>query len=245
MSAARGLWEAISFLTVIPLARKAARPGPWMLSWLPAVGGLIGALWTGFDLLAGMLFPPALRCWMDVLFLVGITGGLHLDGLADTADGLLSHRGREEALRIMRDSRIGTWGVLALVWVLLLKGLALNEISGPARLLALLLIPAYGRLAMLVALHLLPYGRGQEGIAHSMVTNSRGIHWVWWVGILVAGSVGLGWPEALLFNVAFGLVMLAGLCLYSYRMGCITGDMAGALGEVTETGLLLSLTLRW
>lgn len=241
----RGFLQAISFLTILPVAKGSIKPGPSTLCWLPPVGGLIGLVWACFDLLAGSILPQGLRAALDVLFLILITGGLHLDGLADAADGLFSHRGREEALRIMRDSRIGTWGVVALVSAMGLRTLALDKIPEHGRFLSLMLIPAYGRLAMLVGMRLLPYGRGEEGIAHELVQGARGLHWIWWAGILALSSLGLGWPGVLLLNVAFGLVLLGGLSLYSSRMGCITGDMAGALGEVSETALLLALAIKW
>lgn len=240
----KGFLEAVSFLTIIPVPGAAMKPGPQSLKWLPAVGLLLGGLWGFFDLLTGPFLGPGLRAALDVLFLVALTGGLHLDGLADTADGFFSRRGKEEALRIMKDSRIGTWGVLALVSVLGLKALALMDLPQEACLVTLILTPAYGRLAMLVSLRLLPYGRGEEGIAHELLRGSDGIHWIWWSGILLLGSLALGWPEALVLNLAFGVVLLGCLSLYSSRMGCITGDMAGALGEITETGILIALALR-
>lgn len=240
----RGFLEAISFLTIIPMPGSSMKPGPGSLKWLPAVGLLLGGLWGCFDLLAGSFLSPGLRSAIDVLFLAALTGGLHLDGLADTADGFFSRRGREEALRIMKDSHIGTWGVLALFFVLGLKALALMDLPQDGRLVILALTPAYGRLAMLVGLRLLPYGRGEEGIAHELASGSGGIHWIWWAGILLLGSLSLGWPEALLLNLAYGVVLLGCLSLYSSRMSCITGDMAGALGEITETAILIALTLR-
>lgn len=240
----RGLLEAISFLTIIPVPGTKGKPGPGSLGWLPAVGLLLGCLWACFDLLVGFLLSPGLRAFLDVVFLVLVTGGLHLDGLADTADGLFSRRGREEALRIMKDSRIGTWGVLALFAVMGLKTLAIWDLPGQGRLPILLLVPAYGRLSMLVGLRLLPYGRGEEGIAHELVAGSGGVHWIWWTGILLAGSLALGWPGALLLNLAFGATLLGCLSLYSSRMGCITGDMAGAMGEITETVILVALAVR-
>lgn len=240
----KGLLEAVSFLTIFPVPGSGGKPGPRSLPWLPAVGLLLGGLWGGFDILLGFLVGPALRAALGVLFLVALTGGLHLDGLADTADGIFSRRGREEALRIMRDSRIGTWGVLALFSVLGLKTLALMDLPEQGRFPALVLVPAYGRLSMLVGLRLLPYGRGQEGIAHELIGGPGGLHWIWWGGILLVSSVVLGWPGILLLNLGFGMLLLGWLCLYSSRTGCITGDMAGALGEITETGILLALALK-
>ncbi len=240
----KGLLDAVCFLTIIPIPGSRMRPGAGSLGWFPAVGLLLGGLWGSFDLVAGFFLSPTLRAAMDVIFLGALTGGLHLDGLADTADGFFSRREKEEALRIMKDSRIGTWGVLALLAVLGLKTLAILDLPQQVRFLCLVLVPAYGRLSMLVGLRLLPYGRGQEGIAHELLSGSGGIHWIWWTGILLAASLALGWPEVLILNMAFGVMLLGCLCLYSSRMGCITGDMAGALGEITETGILIALALK-
>ena len=93
-----------------------------MLAWMPVVGLLIGGLWAAFDYAAGLIFPMSVRGLLDVLFLVILTGGLHLDGLADTADGLLSHRDPARSLEIMKDSRVGTWGAIALFFVLGAEG---------------------------------------------------------------------------------------------------------------------------
>jgi adenosylcobinamide-GDP ribazoletransferase len=216
-----------------------------MVPWFPAVGLLLGALWAGFDALAGLIFPPGVQAGLDVLLLVFLTGGLHLDGLADAADGILSHRSREEALRIMRDSRTGTWGVLAVCAALGLRGLALWETAGEARWAVLILVPAYGRLAMIIGMRLLPYGRGEGGLGHGLFDPADRFHWIWWAGILGGCSLLTGWPEFALLNVAFGAALGATMVLYASRMGCVTGDMLGALGEVTETAMLVVLAARW
>jgi adenosylcobinamide-GDP ribazoletransferase len=240
-----GLRGAVGLLTILPVGRGLDWQGAAMVPWFPVVGLILGGLWVGFDALAGWAFPPALRAGLDVLCLMVLTGGLHMDGLADTADGILSHRGKEKALDIMKDSRIGAWGVLAVVSVLALKGLAL---SGPflgARWLSLLLVPAYGRLAMVLAISVLPYGRGKEGIASDLFQGKRAWAWVPGAALVGVGSAFLGWPGILLINGAFLLAVVLVLSLYRSRMGCVTGDMLGALGEVTETALLVSLAVRW
>jgi adenosylcobinamide-GDP ribazoletransferase len=235
-----GLRDALGFLTVLPVGRKTPWEGAAMVGWFPAVGLILGGLWAAFDAAAGRLFPPTLQAGLDVLFLVIITGGLHLDGLADTMDGLFSHRGREECLRIMKDSRIGTWGVLGLVSVLGLKTLALHEPLTGHRFMLLLLVPGYGRLAMLIGMSLLPYGRSEEGIAYLLYKGEKKRAWLPGALLMAAGSILMGgWTGFLILNAAFLLTLCFLLLYYRNRLGCITGDMIGALGEVTETVLLV------
>jgi adenosylcobinamide-GDP ribazoletransferase len=212
-----------------------------MLPWFPVVGLFLGAFWAGFDAAVEKVFPPALRGAFDVLILAVITGGLHLDGLADTADGLLSQTSREEALHVMRDSRIGTWGALALIGVIGFKLLALSQPFHGARFMVMLLIPAYGRTAMLIGIWMLPYGRREEGIAMDLFTNVRRFTWIPGILLVVLGSTFLGWPGALVMNIVFMVVVALILVLYWYRFACITGDMLGAMGEVTEATLLVAM----
>jgi adenosylcobinamide-GDP ribazoletransferase len=241
----RGLRAALGFMTILPVGRDEGWQGGLTLFWLPVVGLILGGLWAAFDAGAGVLFPLPLRAGLDVLFMTVVTGGLHLDGLADTADGILSHRGRQEALRIMKDSHIGTWGVLAIVTVLGLRFLALSEGPLTHRFLTLVLVPAYGRLAMVLGVQLLPYGRGTEGMAHGLFSGKGWRRSIVPVILVGTGSASLGWPELLLINASFVLATASVLCFYRRRMGCITGDMLGALGEVTESALLVALAGRW
>ncbi len=240
----KGLWQAISFFTVIPVGKDEGKPGPSTLFWLPLVGVIIGFIWASFDALLCPLVPRRILCLLDVLVLVALTGGIHLDGLADSADGLLSHRGKDEALRIMRDSRIGTWGVTAVIFTLILKEAALEELGNWGRFQVLALAPVYGRVAMLLGLNLLPYGRGEEGIASEMLKSKKGMApWLWLLALLAASFIIMKFREFLVGNLVFGFTVMILLRFYSSRVGCITGDMAGAMGEVSETLLLLATAL--
>jgi adenosylcobinamide-GDP ribazoletransferase len=241
----KGLRGALGFLTILPVGKAPHWQGPAMLPWFPVAGFILGLLWVGCDVVLGCIFPSPLRAALDMVFIIVLTGGLHLDGLADTADGLLSHRGREEALRIMKDSQIGTWGVLALVSVLALKGLALYEIILTGSSLPLILVPAFGRVAMLVGIAALPYGRGEEGIAHKIFELGTK-KYAWIPGILLLGLgciLLLAWPGPLVITGTFALIVALILGWYRSRLGCITGDMLGALGEVAEAVVLLVLAV--
>lgn len=239
----KGFLEAVGFFTILPAPGTGGIPGPGALRWLPAVGLLIGLLWACFHSLGSIFIPRGVLWGLDVLFVVIITGGIHLDGLADTADGLLSYKSSEEALRIMHDSRIGTWGVLAIVSVLGLKGLCLKELAQKDLLVIMFLVPAYGRLAMIIGLSMLPYGRGEEGIAYKMIHTGSKSYWTLWSIVLSFLSLATGFPAFVFLNGAFALAVILCLAFYSSKVHCITGDMAGALGEISETSILLALAL--
>ena len=227
-------------MTIIPVPRSKARFDAGMLKWFQVAGLALGLLWAGFDWAAGHFYSGALRSAFDVLFLTFLTGGLHLDGLADTADGLLSHRPFEDKLRIMKDSRIGSWGVLALIAILAMKTLALAEL-GTNRSLILVLAPIFGRTAMLMGIGLLPYGRGKEGLGYTLFGEDGRFIWKPCLFILILIALLLGWPQCVVAVPAFGLLTASLLFWYNADMGCVTGDMLGAMGEIVETGLLVAL----
>ena len=111
--------SAIGFLTILPVPKSARTFDGKQVIYFPLVGLIIGAmLWT-VDWIFSCFANIEIRVIGDVLFLAIISGALHLDGLADSADGLFSHRSREQILEIMKDSRIGVMGVLALIFCLL------------------------------------------------------------------------------------------------------------------------------
>ncbi|MCK7507856.1 MAG: adenosylcobinamide-GDP ribazoletransferase [Desulfobacterales bacterium] len=122
-----------------------------MVPWFPAVGLLLGALLALFDLAAARLLEPVTAAAvLDVVLLAVLTGAFHLDGLGDTADGLFSHRPRERMLEIMKDSRIGAMGVVAVVPVLAVKWAGISGLSATPRRLLLILVPAYARCGILL-----------------------------------------------------------------------------------------------
>ncbi|MDZ7759367.1 MAG: adenosylcobinamide-GDP ribazoletransferase [Desulfovermiculus sp.] len=234
-------WGAVGFLTILPTGAARFRPER-MVGFFPLVGLFVGGIVAGVDFVARFVWPEPLVAVLVVLVFILLTGALHVDGLADAGDGLFSHRSRERILEIMKDSRVGVMGVVSLMGVLALKWggvLALSE----DRLLALVLVPGYSRLGMLVGMRWLPYGRPEGGTgAPFCVPNSlRSMYWS--VGILLPLSLLLGWKGVAL-NVFFAVACAGILALYSRVIGCITGDTLGAMNEVLEAGLLLFLAVK-
>ncbi len=233
----KNLLAALRFLTIIPLGKTGDFTAHRMVAYFPAVGLILGLFLALIDTLLKPLFPLSIVSLIDVIFLAVVTGALHLDGLADTADGLFSHRSREEVLAIMKDSRVGTMGILALIFVLGIKWAGISCLH-EHRACYLIIIPAYARGAFTIAIHRLNYIRPEGGTALEFFAEKRSISNLGWLLAPVALSLGLGF-KGILFNCVFiGIMMLVTL-YYKKKLGGITGDMLGALGEVTEAGLFL------
>lgn len=232
-------WE---FLTVVPLGRRgrAADEGAFgrSLAAFPLVGLALGAALAVFSLAAALLFPPSLVAALAVVLLAWLSGGLHLDGVADTADAC-GAQSREDALRIMKGSTIGAYGSLALFSVLGLKIAALAALPPRALASALLAMPVLGRWAQVHATVGRTYAR-EQGTAKAFIAGaSREAWWVATVTTLVIAATAMG-PAGL---AAAGLVWAA-VTVYVHRvtawLGGVTGDTVGAAGEGAE--VLAALT---
>lgn len=232
---------ALQFLTVLPIVRSDAFAPERMLPFFPAAGLVIGLLLALFDTVAGAFWSRHAVSGLDVVFLAGITGALHLDGLGDTADGLYGNRPRERALEIMKDSRIGAMGLVMVVCVLGLKWAGLGDLA-QSRFLFLMLIPAYARAGMLFAFRLLPYGRPEGGTGHAFFQKPLAVEDFWGLGLLFLISLFCG-GRGILLNLAFLAATGAILWYYHRKMGCVTGDMLGAMTEMTECALFLAVAM--
>lgn len=231
----KSLSAAIGFLTVLPM------PARWLgdekelarsVAWFPLVGALIGCSVALLDRGLGLILPPPVVSAISVLALLAASGGLHMDGLADTADGFFSTRSREGMLEIMRDSRSGPMGVTAITGVLLLKTAALAAVPSPLRPVTIVLMPLAGRTALTVHLALLPYARSRGGLADVFrPTRMQGLL----AATLLIGSAWLLQGKPGLFTAAISLSIMLLLAVYSQKkIGGFTGDTLGAACEVTE-----------
>ena len=230
--------SALQFLTTIPINKDVQFRPALMISFFPLVGLLLGLIVFLLDYFATMLWSTSIASLLDVILLIILTGALHLDGLGDTADGIFSHRSREEKLNIMKDSRVGIMGVVSIFCVLSLKWVALQEIVN-SRGLILILVPAYSRMAMMFAMKFLPYGRPEGGIGQDFFSEKIPCYYFWSVLLLIFLSCFLGW-KAILFNFVFVLLTVAILLFYYKSLRCVTGDNLGALAELSEAVLFLT-----
>lgn len=231
--------SAIRFFTIIPVRTGDFQPRH-LAACAPAAGLLIGLLLACVDAAALKLWSVFTASAIDVVFLAVITGALHLDGLADTADGLYGGRTREKALEIMKDSRTGAMGVVAVACCLLARWAGVHELDGH-RFLLLALIPAYGRATVLFGFRFLEYGRSGEGTAKAFFEEKLSAWDFRWVAVVVALSFFAG-RSAVALNLGFACATALVLWFYKKRMGCITGDMLGAMIEVVEVVLLIGVT---
>ena len=239
----QGLLTAVRFLTIVPVPGRGARgigaPGR-AAGWFPLVGLGIGALLAAVDRLLGFIFPSVLTALLVLALWKLLTGGLHLDGLADCLDGLAGS-GPKESLAIMRDSRIGVFGALGLILLLLIEWVALSELPATSRWRALLLAPVVGRFApALLAMVSNPATPDEgHGAAFMESMTTRGLAAG---GALTAAAAALlFWPWGLAIAAA-GLVVAWGCAqLFSAKLGGLTGDGLGASVELAELATLLAM----
>lgn len=240
----RALLVAIGFLTRLPVPASVfddARAQSRSLVWYPLVGAILGGL---LCLLAWLLqqAPPLLSAVLLLAAWVSLTGALHLDGLADSADAWIGGLGdRERTLTIMKDPRSGPAGVVALLLVLLLKFAALASLPAPAWI-ALLLASMLARAALTLAFLSTPYARS-GGIGRALTDAPRAAAIV---ALLAAAAVCAlaGWRGVLALAVA-ALIFLLWRRACLRRLQGMTGDTCGALAEITEAAVLVALALSY
>ncbi len=239
----RDLRSAVMFITILPAGKGSEFSATGMIRFFPVVGMILGALLVGIDRVASMFWTTPVVALMDVLFLVAVTGAFHLDGLGDAADGLFSHRSRERALEIMKDSRTGMMGLVAIFCMLSLKvaGIYAVKTACPpfSTILILFLVPALSRAGMLFGIRFLNYGRKNTGTGHDLFEKPLPLKDFASLVLLVILAFLLGVKGVVLLLV-FGATVFLLLGFYKIKMGCITGDMLGAMTEVTEAILFLT-----
>jgi len=234
---------AIQFLTVIPIKishfneKKCAES----VIYFPLVGLLLGLILIGANsVLSSLYFGKWAISIILVVLLIALTRGLHLDGLADTSDALLSVRSKDEMLKIMRDSCIGVMGALSIISVILLKIALLASISPLLIMPSLLLMCVLSRWSMVMMMFLFPYARTEgkaksfiAGINYKIFTLSTLITLL--LAIYIAGYKGL-----LIMLAAALLTYVFGIFTKS-KIGGITGDTIGATNELAEVVILFTI----
>lgn len=237
---------ALGFLTIIPLRVKGGlRPLDMgrATAFFPAVGGIVGGILVAFNILFSFALPRAVVDLILITILALITGGLHLDGLADTCDGLYGARTREEALAIMKDSRVGAIGGISLIFVIGLKYTSLLSIPQDLKYLALLAMPALSRWSMVLMAYLSGYARKTGGTGKDFVeTLSPSSLFMATAFAIIIGIATLGWMSAAAIFLTGG-VTLMGVIYFKRRLGGVTGDVLGAVNEVNEVMVLLLMLI--
>ncbi len=238
---------AVQFLTRFPTPHifdVDAQDVDRSYAYYPAVGALLGGTYVFFALLIHIFYASSLLLAVLLAGLqIYLTGGLHVDGLMDTADGLLSYRSREQTLNIMKDSRVGAMGVMVFAVTLLVRIAVYQSLSLPSLISLLFITPFYSRSALLVLLRFThparTEGLGRQAVGKtnlSTIVLANGIvlllvfallHWIGLIGLIVASLL---------------IIRFVRTC--KRRIGGMTGDTFGAAIELLEVTLALVIALR-
>jgi adenosylcobinamide-GDP ribazoletransferase len=239
---------ALQFLTIFTISKKhnieesdLARS----MSYFPLIGFIVGVILVNADKLFALIaLPQTIGTLLIIVISVLITRALHLDGLADTLDGLMGGRDRTSRLAIMKDSRLGTAGAIGVFFSLFMKYLCLNSLIESDRVCALLTAPVLGRWSQAFMVYNVSYGR-EEGMGRAFVGHLRSSSLVA-ASLLAAGLtafvvVRLDIHSALLFlSILCGVLLLtyAGKRYLVRKLGGMTGDAIGAVNELNEVLVL-------
>lgn len=236
--------SALQFLTIIRLNHKTEDEQTRLaqsLVYFPLVGIVLGAVLAGVNqLLTHLSLEPLLVNVILVTLLIIFTGGLHLDGLADTFDALLSRKPREQMLEVMRDAHIGTMGVLSLVVMILWKLALLYSLPPQMVNLSLIFMSCFSRYAMVLAIFTFPYAR-QEGKARVFISGANSWLLIGATAITLLAAFGAFGLKGEIILLAVSLAALWWGRFLTCKLGGLTGDTLGALNELSEVLTLLMI----
>ncbi len=238
--------QALSFLTILPFGQISPSEDKELarsMAFFPLVGLVIGLLLAIGYYLFSFILPKSLTLWLTLGLLALLTRGLHLDGFADTMDGLASGGPREKILEVMRDSRIGAFGVISLILLIGAKYFALDQISTKSIPYSLMLMAVMGRNSMVLVCYRSPYARSGEGLGkpftENLGTREIALSFVSTFGIalLLMGVKGVS------VFLGIGIFSLGYRALFIKKLGGVTGDILGAANELVELLCLILLII--
>ncbi len=239
----RSFLIALSFLTILPGGKKKeieAKGFARSMIFFPVVGLFIGFILCFSHYILSFLFPKSLTLWFIIGLLIFLTRGLHLDGFADTIDGLASGGSKERILEVMRDSRIGSFGVFSLIFLIGTKYLLLNQIPDHSIYSSLILMTVLGRNSMILVCYRSPYAREGNGLG-KVFTENLGYR-----EVISSSLITLAITIFILGIKGIWLFLMLSLFSIGYRfyfikrLGGVTGDILGASNEIAE---LLSIII--
>jgi adenosylcobinamide-GDP ribazoletransferase len=236
---------ALRFLTIIPLPwRREVSPEAVGRSivYFPVVGVIIGLILVGLNWLLGLALPPALVSVLLVVALAAISGALHLDGFIDTCDGMAGGKTVEERWRVMQDSRAGSFGIIGVCLLLLVKYVSLNAVPDSWLIPTLVLMPVVSRWAMVYAIFAYPYAK-PSGLG---TVFKQGVSWQRFTiatAITLAVVVVLAQLTGFIIMLIIWVIVVAMVACLKGKFGGLTGDTYGAINEVAEVCLLILVCL--
>lgn len=235
-------WAALQFLTIFPTPirhKVTAKTSGKSLTYFPLIGLILGAILLGLNYVLVLILSSPVVNALLIIALVILTGAHHLDGFIDTCDGVIAGSSQKERLSIMSDSKVGTFGIVGAILLLLLKYASL---SAAPILPALLLMPTLSRWAMVSIIFTFPYAkRYGMGLAFKQGANWQRLTITTVISLVVAVAVLKLWGLVLmaaLWLIAFGIASY-----FRSRLGGLTGDNYGAINELAEILVLLLIIL--
>ncbi|WP_047309082.1 adenosylcobinamide-GDP ribazoletransferase [Rhodopseudomonas palustris] len=244
----QSLLNAVQFMTLVPTPRTAQFDDDWLLSaskYFPLVGAGIGLVCGGVLLAGSLIWSGVVPAMMAVTAGAALTGALHEDGIADTADGLFGGRTREQRLALIKDSRLGLYGAVALVLSFAIRVAALASL--PPWLGVATLVAGYslGRTGIVAAMSALPYAG--DAATGKLSYPTRAISRAGWFGLVAFSMLGALWlimldpPAAIVGLLAAGMFGLAAPWIALRLIGGYRGDVLGATEQMIQIGLLLGV----
>ena len=230
---------AIAFLT--PFGGPRA-PSPRSVRWFPAVGILIGAAVGIVWVVGAAVWPASVAAALAIVADLAFTGILHLDGLIDSADGLLPHLERDRRLAVMAEPSVGAFGIVVAIGVILARWVALTALDANLWLVAGLW--CLSRSAMVAVMNAVPYAK-DEGLASAFQGETHTVTVIGGAAVAcVLITLAVGWPAAFVVGAAW-IAVVAMVGLAEARIGGYTGDVLGAVGVLAETVGLVVAAAKW
>lgn len=241
-------WTALQFMTRLPVPQDIAHSDEGFARsarFYPAVGLVVGGIAALVYFLSCWRLGDGLAAGLALLVAVGVTGALHEDGLADSADGLIGGRDRDHALAIMRDHQVGVYGALALVFAIGLQWSVLDSLSDWAAIWALVAGHALSRAAVAEVIGRYDYARSETAKFARPTLGSEDLTYarLWALGIAVSAGLLLGFGAVLLGLLGAALAASGLAQMFHRKLGGYTGDCLGATQQVAMLGFLIGVAL--
>jgi adenosylcobinamide-GDP ribazoletransferase len=233
--------QALEFLTILRFYKDADNQGLGSSAcYFPLIGGFLGLILIGLNNLLYKLFPPALLSLILVTTLLILTGGLHLDGLADSCDALFSGKSKQEMLAIMHDSHKGTFGIIGIITIILFKLSLLTLMPINSKNLGLFLMTVLSRYSMNISIACFPYARN-FGVAKIFFNPHRlKLFLLSTLFTLILLGLTLRWVSMLTMPLVIIFTLTINTQIKKIING-LTGDTIGAVCELNEIVVLISI----
>ncbi len=242
----RDFLTALKFLTIIPIKSKTGKEDIDLarsMAYFPLVGGLIGLILFGVWEIGGTFLPSSVVCALILALYIIITGALHLDGFADTIDGISGGRDKADIIDIMQTSHIGAIGMVGIVALLLLKFTLIYSLPSTVIGQSLVLMMVMGRWSMVFSCQVYPAAGDRQSLARKFIEHIELKQLLWATVTMVILLAVLAGLKAL---VIFPIILIVSILFNNFlvkKIGGLTGDTLGALNEFVELATLLIFTI--